>query len=91
MSCPNNHPETDIQVRDGKRVCKSCRAKYTNENNKRRVKAIHNNKNARLRRKGSKNNQAAQTRIQLRANTRDTSQARATSQEKNNDRDDRNQ
>jgi hypothetical protein len=83
MSCPNNHPEDQITEHQGKRVCKACRALYTNQNNKRRVQAIktsqksrHDNINGRLRRKTNKhiqNRHNAVTRVANKVNSDPTS------------------
>lgn len=47
MSCPNGHDETEVQVREGKRVCRACKAKYKALTNRRIQSAVARNRNKR--------------------------------------------
>lgn len=94
MSCLNNHPDDQIQEREGKRVCLACKRQYAQRNNTRVQKAI----NAAQRAKGKENRKAARarqhnhknanTRVQNRQSAVTSINVESLPKEKNNERDD---
>lgn len=91
-ACPFGH--TEVQERDGKRICLTCRAKYQADSGRRKQLAIKNNQNGRKRVQGKRNNNAAQHRIntkkhvQLRQNAETLTNVSDTRKEISNERDD---